>query len=69
MGAAQFSIGPGDVPALIMAITDANGNGEANTIDLAPGSTYTLTGPDNDTDGPNGLPTIRLARASTSDAI
>ena len=29
-----------------------------NRFDLAPGSTYTLTAPDNDTDGPNGLPTI-----------
>jgi hypothetical protein len=58
--AAVFDIAPGDVTALIAAINAANGNGEENTINLAAG-TYTLTAVDNDTDGPNGLPSITSA--------
>jgi hypothetical protein len=45
---------------LITAITTANANGEANTITLEAG-TYTLTAVDNDTDGPNGLPSVTSA--------
>jgi hypothetical protein len=58
--AAVFDIAAGDVAALIAAINTANGNGEDNTITLAAG-TYTLTAVDNDTDGPNGLPSITSA--------
>jgi len=46
------------VAALINAITTANGNGEADIINLAADGTYTLTAVDNNTDGPNGLPSI-----------
>jgi hypothetical protein len=43
---------------LIQAINEANANGQPqNTIRLAPG-TYTLTDIDNQTDGPDGLPSI-----------
>jgi hypothetical protein len=55
--AAQFDCGAADVDCLIAAIHQANVNGEANTIQLAAG-VYTLTGVDNDTDGPNGLPSV-----------
>ena len=55
--AAVFNIPAGDVAALINAINTANGNGEEDTINLAAG-TYILTAVDNDTDGPNGLPSI-----------
>src|SRR5215831_15577630 len=55
--AADFACGAGDVACLIDAINTANANGEANTITLAAG-TYTLTAVDNDTGGPNGLPSI-----------
>lgn len=50
----------GDVKCLIEAITAANANGQANTIILATG-TYTLTVVDNNTNGPNGLPSITSA--------
>jgi hypothetical protein len=56
--AATFNIADGDVTALINAINTANGNAEADTINLAAGGTYTLTAVDNDTDGPNGLSSI-----------
>src|ERR1700730_15951906 len=56
--AAVFNCSSGDVSCLISAINTANSNGEANTINLSAGSTYTLTAVDNDTDGPNGLPDI-----------
>ena len=61
--AAEFNIPCGadnaaNVAALISAINDANSNGVADTINLAAGCTYTLTAVDNDTDGPNGLPSI-----------
>jgi hypothetical protein len=55
--AADFSCPGGDVTCLIDAITQANANGEANTITLDAG-TYTLTAVNNDTDGPNGLPSV-----------
>ena len=48
----------GDIQCLIVAIDDANANGEPrNTIRLAAGI-YALTNIDNQTDGPNGLPSI-----------
>src|SRR5262245_37091195 len=55
--AAVFNIAAGDVAALISAISTANGNNQDDTINLAAG-TYTLTAVDNETDGPNGLPSI-----------
>jgi hypothetical protein len=55
--AAVFQCPAGDVACLIAAINTANGNGEEDTITLAAG-TYTLTAVDNDTDEPNGLPSI-----------
>jgi hypothetical protein len=56
--ARTIQCGAGDVQCLIFAINEANANGQQkNTIRLAPG-TYTLTDVDNDTDGPNGLPSI-----------
>ena len=53
--AADFTCAAGDVACLITAINTANANGDANTITLEAG-TYTLTAVDNDTEGPNGLP-------------
>jgi len=44
--------------ALIAAINEANANGVADVINLALGCTYTLKAVDNDTDCPNGLPSI-----------
>jgi hypothetical protein len=70
--ARTFRCGAGDVGCLIAAINEANTNGlPRNTIRLEAG-TYTLTAVDNDTDGPNGLPsvtstlTIRGAGAETT---
>src|SRR5262245_55528286 len=71
--------GVGDVACLSAAIKAANANGETNTIHLEAG-TYTLTDVDNDTDVPNGLPSITsaltiqgagavLARAATTPAL
>jgi len=57
--AATFTIPCGDVNALIAAIHTANGNGEADTIELAPNCTYTLLSVDNSSGGDaNGLPVI-----------
>ena len=54
-----INIAPGDVTALIQAIDQANTTPSApNVIDLAPGSTYVLSTPDNYWYGPNGLPPI-----------
>jgi hypothetical protein len=55
--AKTFHCSAGDVQCLIDAIHAANANGQKNTIRLAAG-TYPLTTVDNDTDGPNGLPSI-----------
>jgi hypothetical protein len=55
--AAAFSCAADDVACLIAAISAANANREENTITLAAG-TFTLTTVDNDTDGPNGLPSV-----------
>ncbi len=56
--AATFPVGDGDVAGLKAAINTANGNGEVNTINLAPNSVYSLTAMDNDILGGNGLPII-----------
>ena len=56
--ASTFHCEAENVACLIAAIAAANTNGEpANTIRLSPG-TYTLTAIDNDTHGPNGLPSV-----------
>lgn len=52
-----FHCGGGNVACLIAAINLANVNGHKNTIVLEAGG-YTLTAVDNDTNGPNGLPSI-----------
>ncbi|MCB0108521.1 MAG: hypothetical protein KDE53_21520, partial [Caldilineaceae bacterium] len=59
--AADFVVACGDTAGLISAITSANGNGQADTITLAPDCTYTLTTVNNNTDGANGLPDINSA--------
>jgi uncharacterized repeat protein (TIGR01451 family) len=58
--AAVFNIPSGDVAALIAAITTANANSEADTINLAAG-VYTLVTVNNTDDGPSGLPSIKGA--------
>jgi len=55
--AAEFDVGC-NVTELIGAINTANGNGQADTINLAAGCTYTLTTVEDTTDGDNGLPSI-----------
>ena len=60
-GARTIDCGPGDGRCLISAIHEANVNGDRrNTIRLE-GGTYTLTEIDNETAGPNGLPSITSA--------
>lgn len=54
----EFFIADGDLDGLRAAITESNGNGEADTIHLAAGGQYLILSADNDTDGPNGLPVI-----------
>lgn len=59
--AVEFNVADGDVAGLIAAINAANdevANPGPDTINLAANGTYTLTAIDNDTDGPNGLPSI-----------
>jgi len=56
--AADFHCAAGDVPCLIQAIRDANGNGEANVIRLEAG-TYSLTAVDHGSfESYTGLPAI-----------
>jgi hypothetical protein len=55
--AAEYTCAAGDVACVITALHAANATGEADTITLAAG-TYSLTAVDNDTEGPNGLPSI-----------
>ncbi|MCZ7648897.1 MAG: hypothetical protein M5U26_27185 [Planctomycetota bacterium] len=55
---ATFEIADGDVTGLVSAIATANANGEADTINLAPAGTYTLTASNNTSSGDNGLPAI-----------
>ncbi len=54
---AEFHCAAGDIACLITSIETANTNGETNTISLEAG-TYTLTTVNNETEGPNGLPSI-----------
>jgi hypothetical protein len=42
---ATFDVPAGDIPALYAALNEANVNGEADTVNLAPEATYTLTLP------------------------
>ena len=56
--APPVNIAAGDVAGLIQALDDANSIAQPNVINLAPGATYLLTAPDNDTNGPNGLPAL-----------
>jgi hypothetical protein len=56
--AKTFECGSGDVPCLIAAIIEANTNGEKKNRIFLDAGTYTLTAVDNNTDGPNGLPSI-----------
>jgi|WetSurMetagenome_2_1015567.scaffolds.fasta_scaffold81699_2 hypothetical protein len=55
---AVFNISNGDVAGLIAAITTANTNSQADTINLAAGGLYTLSVVNNTSTGPTGLPTI-----------
>jgi hypothetical protein len=54
---ADFTCASGDTACLIAAINVANSNGEDNTIFLEAGE-YILGVVNNNTDGPNGLPSI-----------
>ena len=68
--AAKFHCSSGDVTCLIAAINTANGKSGQHTINLEPGI-YTLQITDNNTDGPNGLPSISRAiriQATTDDS-
>ncbi|MEZ5582578.1 MAG: hypothetical protein R3F37_07280 [Candidatus Competibacteraceae bacterium] len=56
--AATFDIDSCDATALINAIDTANGNGQADVINLSGDCVYTLTSINNVTDGSNGLPSI-----------
>jgi hypothetical protein len=56
--AADFFCSAGDVACLIAAVNSANNTPEEDTIILEPGI-YTLTTVNNNTNGPNGLPSIR----------
>jgi hypothetical protein len=57
-GAASAAIfSPADTATLVADVTTANGNGQADTIDLG-GGTFTLSTVDNNWYGPNGLPPI-----------
>lgn len=56
--AADFSVACNDISALLGAINSANASEGSDVISLAPDCTYTLTAADNNSDGPNGLPSI-----------
>ncbi|MGZ8533735.1 MAG: hypothetical protein ACXW6J_24860, partial [Candidatus Binatia bacterium] len=58
--AAKFNCSSGDVTCLIAAINKANEKSGQHTITLEPG-VYSLQISDNNTDGANGLPSIRRA--------
>jgi uncharacterized repeat protein (TIGR01451 family) len=49
---------PATSDELIAAISDANGNGAEDLIELVPGATYMLTGAADTVEGANGLPAI-----------
>ena len=53
------------VSDLIAAINAANHAGGVNTINLAPGKTFTLTAVNNTTDGPTGLPVVAANNSLT----
>src|SRR5262249_22838006 len=54
------------VPELVAAINMANLTAEADTITLAAAATFTLSSPDNNTDGSTGLPVIIASGGSLS---
>ena len=67
--AETITCGAGDVQCLIAAINQANAHPTLTTIWLAPG-TYVLDVIDNDTDGPNALPSIVTPiRIQSDDAV
>jgi hypothetical protein len=53
-----FQCSAGDVPCLTAAIVQANNASGKDNLILLQAGTYALTTVDNDTDGPNGLPSI-----------
>src|SRR5690242_18918450 len=58
--AAASTVACGDIAGLITAISNANTDGQADTIDLASGCTYTLTAVNNGSGGnENGLPIVQ----------
>ena len=59
--AATIDCGPGDVGCLITAINQANADPNHKTTIRLAGGTYALTNVNNDTSGPNGLPSIASA--------
>lgn len=63
---AEVDIPDGDVMQLIMAIDNANASIEDDIINLAPDGTYDLLVSNNNSSGPNGLPTILNAATSGS---
>jgi CSLREA domain-containing protein len=56
--AATFDVPAGNITALKSALAGANSNGEDDVINLAPGSTYTLSAVDNSSNGATGLPRL-----------
>jgi hypothetical protein len=56
--AAPEAVTPCSVPSLIAAISTANTTPAASSVTLTSGCVYTLTAPDNTTDGGTGLPVI-----------
>jgi hypothetical protein len=57
-GATTIHCGVGDVQCLLAAIGQANADPQHKTTIRLAGGTYALTTIDNDTNGPNGLPSI-----------
>lgn len=55
--ASAATFAPTSTAELVAAMTTANANGEADTIDLD-GQAFSLAAVDNSTDGPNGLPSV-----------
>ena len=56
--AASIDCGAGDVQCLIAALNQASADPQHKTTIHLAGGTYALTDVDNNTDGPNGLPSI-----------
>ncbi|MFN8445580.1 MAG: choice-of-anchor Q domain-containing protein [Caldilineaceae bacterium] len=56
--AASFTVACNDVTGLANAINSANGNGQADTINLTANCIYTFTSANNSTEGNNALPSI-----------